>query len=56
MSLSLLCVCVCVQLFVCLNIILLPLTKVESQLNQLQIDSLGKTYERTLVLDLAAVR
>ena len=36
-----------------LTSLLLPFTKVESQINQLQKDSLGEIYERTLVSDLA---
>ena len=30
------------------NVLLLPLQKVENQINQLQKDSLGKSNERTL--------
>ena len=35
------------------NILILPFKKVESQINQIQNDSLGKTHENTPVTDLA---
>ena len=33
---------------ICFNILFLPFTQVKSQIDQLQIDSLGKSYARTL--------
>ena len=50
-------VCMCVSVCLChflhfSNILLLPLTKVKSQIDILQKDSLGKNLKRTLVSDL----
>ena len=47
-------VCVCVQLFAgFFNVLLLPFTKIECQINQLPLGSFGKIYEKTLVCDFA---
>ena len=45
----LLCVCVSLQFLYLVYVLLLPFTKVESKIDQLQNNSLGKRYERTLL-------
>ena len=45
--------CLCHFLRIFFNVLLLPFTKVESQIGQSQNDSLGISYDRTLVSDLA---
>ena len=44
---------VCCMLYHFFYILLLQVTKVESQINQLQKDSLGKSFELTLVSEFA---
>ena len=46
---------VCFTPLIFLNVLLLPFTKVKSEINRIQKDSLGKSYEKTLVSEFAVL-